>query len=228
MYTMHRTLLNVVSELSGGTAVAVALCIVIVIGTVMFNILLLNRIKEFEADQSDENFASAKKMQKLAGFFSGLGVVWLTVMSILVRDGYVKFGGGVLFGSVMCIGGIIFNTACLQKYERIKRMHNADIMKRAKGDPSVIFSDDMELSDEEKSIVSQIALNAGVYPQESFKSDEEIFSVIDDPVYAPFEERGERPCPFCGKKNIKKYTVCAYCGQLLPDIGADEENRKNA
>ncbi|MCM1298635.1 MAG: hypothetical protein NC228_03620 [[Eubacterium] siraeum] len=213
------------SAFSGGITVLMLLCFAAALASVMLNLLLLNRIREFKTEQSDENFAAAKKMQTLAGACGAAGFLILVIIINLMRGYYLEFNGYTLFCVAVCFASVLFNAGCLQKYNGIKRIHNADVMKRAKGDPSVVFSEDMELSAEEKNIVSQIALNAGVNPQQGCKSDEELFAVIDDPIYAPLEERGERICPFCGKSNRKKYTVCAYCGQPLPAYDTDNSNQ---
>lgn len=227
MYCIYCAPLAVFIDLSGLVPLAMLICIVIVIGSVMLNLLVLNRIGEFNADQSDENFSAAKKMQGFAGGCSSLCLIWITVAVNMTRDGFFDDYNTLMVGAALCMGAIAFNAICLGKYRRIKRMHNADVMKRAKGDPNIIFSDEIELNGEEKSLVSQIALSAGVYPGESYKSEEELFAVIDDPVYAPLEERGERVCPFCGKKNPKKYTICAYCGQILPEPDANADIGEN-
>ncbi len=218
---MNCSPLAVIENISSVDAIAMVLCIVIVFCSVLFDLLLLSRIGEFKADSSDENFLAAKKMQTAAGFCSGLSFLWISTAVEFLRP-----NGILVFGIVLCISGIIFNFICLQKYNHIKSVHNADIMKRAKGDPSVILSEDIELSNEEKAIVSQIALSAGVRPDGDYryKSDEELFGDARDPNASlegneDSKDNGENAnliCPFCGKTNKSEYKICAYCGQLLP------------
>ncbi len=225
---MNCSPLAVIENISGVDAIAMVLCIVIVFCSVLFDLLLLSRIGEFKADSSDENFLAAKKMQTAAGFCSGISFLWI---STAVE--FLRLNGTLVFGIVLCISGIIFNFICLQKYNHIKSVHNADIMKRAKGDPSVILSEDIELSDEEKAIVSQIALSAGIDPSDGYKSDEELFGDARDPNASlegneDSKDNGENAnliCPFCGKTNKSEYKICAYCGQFLsvPDKAAADQ-----
>lgn len=200
------------------------ICLAAVIASLVFNTFLLLRLKEYWADTTDENFSAVKKMQKISGLCSSVLIIWLTVTFKIV-DGIID--SGLAFCCIICVVAVIFNAVCLAKYKKAKNNHNADVMKRAKGDPTIIFSDEIDLDEQERAVISQIALNAGVIPEgREYKSDEELFAVIDDPVYSPFEERGETICPVCGKGNKKNYTVCAYCGNFLPrpDINNSTNN----
>lgn len=226
MKLLRRTSIDFVYDMSdllaGDNNFSFAIGIILTLASFILGFLLISRVREYNENNSDENFRSAKSMKRIAQWANSFEGLWILMSFIDIIHSY-RFDGTRAFFLISCIISYVFSWVGLNSFSEANKKHNIELMKANKGDPSIVMSEDFGLSQSERDAVSTIVGNAGI-PQ-SIKnpmSDEELYGPIDDPVFDdPHTMR--KVCKSCGKVNKAEYNICSYCGMPLGEGISKEE-----
>lgn len=199
---------------SGDNTLSYILGLVLACGSIFLSFMLIGRVNTYNEVPFEEHFSEAKAMKSFTQWANSFTALWILLNLYNMVNGN-NFGNIRIVFLLMGIIGYVFSWYGLKKFSEANKKHSIDVAKKNKGDPSIVMSEDYGLSQAQKDAVSMIVGNAGVSGALSPpKSDEEVFGVIDDPVYDdPHTPR--LVCRSCGRVNNPKHNICAYCGKTL-------------
>lgn len=218
-------LLDISELFAGNNTLSFCVGCILALAAVITGFMLINRVGEYDRDNSEESFKNAKSVRTMVQWVNSIAGIWLFLSFVNIFCTF-QFGRTRAFFFFIGILGYSFSWYALKKFSAANKNRNIELMKTNRGDPSIVMSDSFGLSQSERDAVSAIVGSAGI--PSSVKnplSDEELYGPIDDPVFDdPHTVR--KVCKSCGKINKAEYTICAYCGMPLGKGMSSEEMDK--